>query len=487
MITLTDAERRALPMVIQGGMGAGISSWQLARTVASNGGLGIISGVAPDLLLARWLQDGDPDGHVRRALASFPHQELVEPVIARFFRPGGRAEGAPYKPIPRLDLHQKIDAVRLTVLGAYVQVWLAKEGHDGVAGINLLEKIQLWTPAALLGSVLANADYVLVGAGVPAHLPSMLDGLAACEPIRMPVDVEGALPGEAYEIELDPRVVVPGLTAPLKRPMFVAIISSHVLASYLARDELTKPDGFVVEGPVAGGHSAPPRGPMKLNDEGEPIYGARDETDLEKMLAIGLPFWLAGGFGTPEKLVEALAAGAAGVQVGSPFALSDESGLGAIYKKAMREQLRNDALKVRNDPRASPTGFPFKVVEIDDTIGMAETYMARPRQCDLGYLRAMYRRDDGTVGYRCSSEPIDAYLRKGGTIEDTEDRACLCNGLTATMGIGQHRKAGYVEAPLLTFSQDFSALKDLLAAFPEGWSARDVLAWLYAKTPVMSA
>jgi glutaminase len=37
-----------------------------------------------------------------------------------------------------------------------VEVWLAKEGHDGLIGMNLLEKIQMCIPAQLFGAMLAN-------------------------------------------------------------------------------------------------------------------------------------------------------------------------------------------------------------------------------------------------------------------------------------------------------------------------------------------
>ena len=42
------------------------------------------------------------------------------------------------------------------------------------------------------------------------------------------------------------------------------------------------------------------------------------------IVGLGLPFWLAGGYGSAEKLKEALAEGAAGIQVGTAFAFCDE-------------------------------------------------------------------------------------------------------------------------------------------------------------------
>jgi len=61
----------------------------------------------------------------------------------------------------------------LAVVAGFVEVFLAKEGHRGLVGINFLEKIQLPTPATLYGALLAGVDYVLVGAGIPrTHLPA---------------------------------------------------------------------------------------------------------------------------------------------------------------------------------------------------------------------------------------------------------------------------------------------------------------------------
>ena len=52
-----------LPVLIQGGMGVGISHWKLARAVALAGKkldqpvLGVVSGTGVELLLVRRLQD----------------------------------------------------------------------------------------------------------------------------------------------------------------------------------------------------------------------------------------------------------------------------------------------------------------------------------------------------------------------------------------------------------------------------------------------
>jgi NAD(P)H-dependent flavin oxidoreductase YrpB (nitropropane dioxygenase family) len=471
------AVARALPQVIQGGMGVGVSSWRLAAQVARAGQLGVVSGVALDAVLARRLEDGDAAGDVRRALAAFPVPAVAQRALDRHFREGGRPAGTPYTPVPRLALRQSARGQELAVLGNFVEVWLAKEGHDGLVGVNYLEKVQMATPAAAYGAMLAGVDYVLVGAGIPREFPQLLDQLATHQSVQLPVEVSGDTEG-GHVVELDPRELLGEDLPTLRRPMFLAIVSAHILAAYLARDEHIRPDGFVVEGPVAGGHNAPPRGRLTLDELGQPVFGPRDNADLDKVAVLGLPFWLAGSYGTPEQLAAARAAGAAGVQVGTLFALCEDSGLDPVLRDDLTTRLRAGTLEVRTDAAASPTGFPFKVAQLPGTLSDPEVLAARPRLCDLGYLRTPYQRDGGAVGYRCPAEPVHVYLRKGGALEDTVGRVCLCNALTADIELGQTRPDGYVEQPLLTLGADVDGARQLALAHPDGWSALDALQWL---------
>ncbi len=463
------------PAIIQGGMGVAVSGWRLARTVAGAGQLGVVSGVALDTLLARNLQLGDPGGHLRRALAHFPEPGLVERILRRYFVPGGIEPGRPFRGVPRLGIPARPSATALTVVGNFAEVFLAKEGHTGPVGINYLEKIQLATPAAAYGAMLAGVDYVLVGAGIPTELPGLLDAHAESAPVDFPVAVAGS--DERHTIHFDPASLLPA-PGSLRRPKLLAIISSAVLATRLSRDARTRPDGFVLETPVAGGHSAPPRGRLQLSGTGEPVYGPRDDIEVAKVAATGLPFWLAGGFASPARLAAARAAGAAGIQVGTAFALSDESGIDPVLKRQLLDRATDGTLEVYNDPHASPAGFPFKLARLPATLADEETYAARPRLCDLGYLRSPYRTPQGGIGYRCPAEPVADYAAKQGAAEDTTGRRCLCNGLVATVGLGQYRRDGYQEATLVTLGQDLEFLPDLLPPGATGYSATDVLDYL---------
>lgn len=465
-----------LPPIIQGGMGVQISSWRLAAAVAGAGQLGVVSGTALDLCLARHLQDGDPGGHYRRALAHFPDPEMAQRAIDRYFITGGREKDAPYRPVPRLSLRPQRSAVELAVLGAYAEVWLAKEGQSRLVGINLLEKIQLAIPAALLGAMLAGVDVVLMGAGVPRQVPGILDALSQGREVAYAVDVHGAEDAQAA-VTLDPRDLLGNALPVLSRPVFLGIVSSHVLAAYLDRDPALRPDGYVVEASSAGGHNAPPRRP-EVTAYGELTFGPRDEPDTARIAALGRPFWLAGAYGTPEGLTAARQAGAHGIQAGTIFALAQESGLRTDLRARLLSDLASGTLTVRTRAHASPTGFPFKVAELPGTVADPAVYDERRRQCDLGFLRAPYTKADGSIGFSCAAEAERTYVAKGGLLEATRDRMCLCNGLAATAGIGQTRSDGYVEPPLVTLGSDLSGPARLLSAHPGGWTAVDVITWL---------
>ncbi len=462
------------PHIIQGGMGAGVSGWKLARAVARLGHLGVVSGTALDAVVARRLQLGDSDGALRRAFEHFPLPDVARRVRNDYFIAGGKSADAPFKNLPLFSAHPPRRLVELTVLASFAEVFLAKEGHVGPIGINLLEKIQLPTLPTLYGAMLAGVDYVLVGAGIPRAIPSVLDAFAEGRGARLRLDVESAEPGKEFYCEFDPQDFC-GARA-LSRPRFLAIVSSVALATTLAR-KTEGVDGFVVEGPTAGGHNAPPRGPLTLNERGEPLYGERDLPDLAKLRALGLPFWLAGSYGRPGKLGEALRLGAAGIQVGTPFAFCEESGIDPAWKHRVLEASRAGSLDVFTDPLASPTGFPLKILRMAGTVSDPFVRDCRTRGCDLGYLRHAYLRPDGSVGYRCPSEPQEDYLRKGGKAADMAGRQCVCNGLLATIGLGQIRKRAD-EPPLLTAGEDSRRVAQFLQPGAESYTAADVISRL---------
>ncbi|MDR2980624.1 MAG: nitronate monooxygenase [Puniceicoccales bacterium] len=471
-----------LPQIIQGGMGIAISNWRLARTVSEKGQLGVVSGTAIDSVHARILQDGDEGGLLRNVYKKFPFQDIAQRVIDRWFSPNGRAADAPYKSIPLFSEKPSKSLLELTALSCFGEVALARNDNPKASiGINLLDKIRIPQLPSLYGAMLAGVDYVLMGAGIPRHVPGVLDKLADGQPATLKFEVAN---GEEAEYTFDPSEFL-GQPAPkLKRPKFLAIITSATLAISLAKKSSGKVDGFVVETAIAGGHNAPPRGPLQLDDQGQPIYGARDVPELDKIAAVGLPFWIAGGYATAQGLAEAKAAGAVGIQVGTAFACCEESGMAASLRKKIISLAKVGAAKVFTDPFASPTGFPFKVVQVPETLSEKKVYEERKRICDLGYLRTAFRREDGTMGWRCASEPVEDYLRKGGKVEETEKRMCLCNGLIASAGFGQVRKNNIMESMVATAGDSLNDIVRFLKNGADSYSALDVLDSILAPTEI---
>jgi nitronate monooxygenase len=463
------------PMIIQGGMGAGVSDWRLANAVSRQGQLGVVSGTALEQIMARRLQDGDVGCHIRRALDQFPFPAMAERIWQAYYIPGGKHERESYKLLPKHSVDNPRELQELCIVANFVEVFLACEGHNNPVGINFLEKIQIPHLPSIYGAMLAGVEYVLMGAGIPLKIPGALDLLARHETATYELYVTGAEPGDDTTMTFTPREFMECDLPLLKRPQFLAIIASNTLATTMVKKANGKVDGFVIEGPTAGGHNAPPRGKVQLNDAGEPVYGERDHVDLARISELGLPFWLAGEYGSAEKVQAALAAGAAGVQVGTAFAFCEESGLRNDYKQELISKALAGTARVFTDPLASPTGFPFKVAQLEGTLSDDGVYSARPRICDLGFLREAYRTAEGKVDFRCPAQPVSIYVSKGGRLENTVGRKCLCNALVANIGQPQIRNGKHVEAGMITSGDDLKNIPQFLAAGQTRYSAADVI------------
>jgi nitronate monooxygenase len=456
-------------------MGVGVSNWRLARAVSKLGQLGVVSGTLLDQVLARRLQDGDPGGHMRKALDHFPFQRMAERIWNTYFIRGGKPAGQPYRILPMHSKDSPAHLKELCLVSNFVEVHLAREGHGNPVGINYLEKVQPPHLPSLYGAMLAGVSCVLMGAGIPLKIPGALGALARHEQASYPMHVMGS---PDAVMNFAPRDFMEGDLPELQRPAFLAIIASNTLALTMLKKSNGKVDGFIVEGPEAGGHNAPPRGKPVFTESGEPIYGERDEVDLAKLRELGVPFWLGGGYGKAVKLGEALAEGAQGVQVGTAFAFCVESALREDYKQAVLRLVRSGGVTVFTDPLASPAQYPFKTVLLEDTVSDQQVYNARQRVCDLGYLRQAYLNEDGSIGYYCAAEPVSTFVAKGGRVEQTTGRKCLCNALLANIGLAQVQDGGYVEKGLITSGTALTELAEFLPENGNDFTAADVVSKL---------
>lgn len=459
--------------LIQGGMGVHVSNWRLARSVAMQRPgvtVGTVSGTALDVVYVRLLQLGDPGGHARRALHALDDKFGVttgRTICDRYFIEGGKAPEARFRsapmqivrahdgrrtfPLPNgavvttpLKLDDEI--IELLIATGFAEVWLAKEGHTGKIFINFLHKIELPLIYVLYGAMLAGVDGVIVGAGNPEGLPALSQQLAQHAAVAHEVSVLYRETGEEFVIAFDPKEVAGGrfTVQPLAAPAFLAIVSLEDLVKALAESRSAPPDGFIIEHHTAGGHNANPVGPLRRDARGQPIYSQRDEADLAAIRDVGIPFWLAGGYGSRAGLEKALAAGANGVQTGTVFALAAESGMKPEYRSAILTALKNG---VKDEDLVhttvfSPTGFSFKVVQLQDTLADDDIYASRRRVCDIGMLqqRGFHKPDEQgerVLFQRCPAGPIENFVKNRGIERNTDERRCLCNGLLACVGLGQ--------------------------------------------------
>ena len=343
-------------------MGAAVSDWRLANAVARNGQLGVVSGTALDSVLARRLQLGDPCGAVRRALSRFPWPDMAQRILDTYFVPGGKPAKEMFKlvSLPRMNLRDSL--VELMVVGNFVEVFLAKEGHSGPVGINYLEKIQLPNVPSILGAMLAGVEVVLVGAGIPLAIPGVLDSLSRWETVELGLTVDQNPDRHTYVQRFDPRQYFTGELPELTRPNFLAIIASDTLAKTMVkRASGLRRTGSSIEHHSAGGHNAPPRRVRAADPDAPPQYGERDIPDLEA-IANHRTAVLAGGEQclSPRSLPKLARPVHMESRWARPSRSARESGiLPEIKHRVLREQ-RAGTLNVRTDFKLVTDGVPVQ-------------------------------------------------------------------------------------------------------------------------------
>ena len=132
--------KQARPLMIAGG-----------RLVTPGG---VISGTLLAVILARRLDEGDPDGHMRRALAQLPLAGVAERVLERHFVPGGREPGAPFQTISMPSLQPNRALNDLMVAANFVVA---------VAMVHFAEPFRGWWPAIVL--VFLGLHFAAAGSG----------------------------------------------------------------------------------------------------------------------------------------------------------------------------------------------------------------------------------------------------------------------------------------------------------------------------------
>jgi nitronate monooxygenase len=257
----------------------------------------------------------------------------------------------------------------------------AKElAQGGAIGMNIMVAVINQYADSVLGSMDGGVDVIISGAGLPLALPEIaLKHPRADEVALVPI----ASSGRALEI---------------------------ICKRWSRTGRL--PDAVVVEGPLAGGHIA-----WKTLEDAN-----KESNSLESLLAEvfevakrygNFPVIAAGGVYSHEDIVRFVKMGCSGVQMGTRFLATHESGAEAEYKQLIVESTPDDielASKV-----GSPCGMLFRVLKKSPFYQQA---LARERapKCDKGYL-----------------------LNKGHCPSkyENEKTFCICNGLLASISLNK--------------------------------------------------
>ena len=318
--------------------------------------------------------------------------------------------------------------------------------------------------------MLAGVDYVLMGAGIPRRCPRAADRLRRR---RAPAASPSTSPSQT-RTHTRRRSTRATSSAPTCRRCAArrSWRSSRCTSwrGYLARDAEIRPDGFVVEGPVAGGHSAPAaRQDARSTRRASRSTRPRTRPTSPRWSPLGLPFWLAGAL----RHAREGRRGACGRRRGRPGAARSSrwrptrASPGRCADAAARRAARRHA-----DGAQRPAGLPDRLPVQGGAARPARcpsrsVYEARPRICDLGYLREPVR-----AARRLDRLPLrrpsrcTCTSRRAATPPTPSGRKCLCNALIANIGLPQLRKDGYVEQPAITLGQDLDGAQDLLRRSP---------------------
>lgn len=208
----------------------------------------------------------------------------------------------------------------------------AREMTQGIIGVNIMVALTTFSEMVRT-SIEERADIIFSGAGLPLDLPKHLH--EACEQKK-----------EEFKTRLVP------------------IISSARAASVIAKKWMSRydyvPDGFVVEGPKAGGHLG-----FKAEDINDPNHSLEvvipEVVDavkaIEDKAGRAIPVIAAGGVYSGEDIKHFLALGASGVQMGTRFVATHECDADDRFKQAYVNAREEDVTIIK-----SPVGMPGRAI-----------------------------------------------------------------------------------------------------------------------------
>ena len=356
---MTIADHELVPIMI-GGMGVDISSTDLALVAARLGGVGHISdAMSPTITDRRY------------------KTHFIKDKVKQYKHTVGQTD--------KSEVH--FDLAHIAAAQAiHVTKTMDQKTGDGLIYLNVMEKLGMNNPKATLkvrmeSAMDAGIEGITLSAGL--HLGSM------------------ALVKDHSRF----------------RDVHFGIIVSSVRALNLflrknkSLDRL--PEYVIVEGPLAGGHLG-----FGLDDwqDYDLLTITREVCAWLDEQQLKIPVIAAGGIFTGTDALNAIQAGAAGVQLATRFTISKECGL---PDKVKQEYLKTDEDNIEVNS-VSPTGYPMRMLKNSPAIGKG----IQPNCESFGYILD----SKGHCAY------IDAYNAEVARHPDAKkihvyDKTCLCTAM----------------------------------------------------------
>lgn len=246
-----------------------------------------------------------------------------------------------------------INAVNLIALDREIGRAKALANGYGMIAVNVMRAVTEYAPAVRQACE-SGADAVIVGAGLPLDLPELTANFPQVALIPILSDVRG-----------------------------IAVLLKKWMRKYRL------PDAIVIENPhFAGGHLG--AADVAAVDDGHfafPVVldGARTllrQLDLEQQQ---IPLIVAGGIHTHARAKALFAMGADAIQLGTPFAVTQESDAHPNFKKVLADADADDIVTFM-----SVAGLPARAVRTPWLSNYLEKErklqkLAKPKKCTVGF------------------------------------------------------------------------------------------------------
>lgn len=285
-------------------------------------------------------------------------------------------------------------------------------GSSGIIGMNIMSALVRTWEDSILGSMDGGVDIIISGAGLPITLPIIASEHARYNDVALVPIVSS---GRAFEL---------------------------IIKKWLKSSERL-PDAVIVEGPMAGGHLGWRKAEEILDPKNKLESIVEDVLKVAKQYN-NIPVIAAGGIYSQQDIKKYLHMGCSGVQMGTRFLATHESGASNAFKKAVIDCTLED-IEVATKP-GSPSGLPFRVLK-SSPFYQDSLANLRPAKCSKGWL--LNNKNE------CKAKV------------NPEESFCICNGLLASSGLERKEKELYTVGEIAYKVDKIMSVKDLMQELVE--------------------